>query len=61
MVTQAAPAADVRSLVDQLILGALREKASDLHLEPLSDGCELRCRGLQTKPNWRGCWEIRLT
>src|SRR5208282_3086253 len=44
MVTQSLPTADVRSLVEQLLLDALRQRASDLHLEPVADGCELRCR-----------------
>ena len=44
MTTQSAPIADVRTLVDRVLLDALRERASDLHLEPQADGWEIRYR-----------------
>jgi general secretion pathway protein E len=42
--TQTTPAMDVRGLVEDVLLEALREGASDLHLEPIGDAWEVRVR-----------------
>ena len=36
--------ADVRPLVDQLIVDALRRRASDIHIDPTADGVEIKFR-----------------
>ena len=44
MTTEAAILHDVRPLVDSLLADAIRQTASDIHVEPSADGCELRFR-----------------
>jgi general secretion pathway protein E len=44
MTTQAAVAADIRGLVQEILSDALRQQASDLHMEPQADSWELRYR-----------------
>src|SRR5688500_641233 len=39
-----APNADARLLVDEILLDAVRRRASDVHLEPTADGYEVRYR-----------------
>src|SRR4051812_12191256 len=38
------PSPDARPLVDDILLEALRRRASDVHLEPTADGYEVRFR-----------------
>jgi type II secretory ATPase GspE/PulE/Tfp pilus assembly ATPase PilB-like protein len=44
MTTQSAPPADVRAVVEQFLVDALRQRASDLHVEPQAEVWDLRFR-----------------
>jgi type II secretory ATPase GspE/PulE/Tfp pilus assembly ATPase PilB-like protein len=44
MTLQASPVADVRPVVDLFLAEAVKQRASDIHVEPTADGYELRFR-----------------